>query len=139
MMRQKRGVAIGDTCSAQLAITTLWASEHKGYPALTPQSTDTARQHPGFLPVHPFCYIDNRDRVKYTSTALTDILHNFQHIYGLSLQGEAQGPVLKTLCSQLQVLQESPAPPQILMRMACLHVRGWVKSRSVTDPHGPSR
>ena len=81
VLRQKRGVAIGGTCGAQLAITTLWASHNRGYPALPPQRTNAASQHLGSLTVHPFRYVDNLVGVKYTSTPLTDILHNFQHIY----------------------------------------------------------
>ena len=118
VLRQKRGVAIGGTCSAQLAITTLWAAEHAGYPAITPVNGDGQGQHPGLLPVHPFRYVDNLVGVKYRSTFLDDILLNCQHICGLKLQKEAEGPSLKTLLSQLQVLQTNDEPPHIQMRMA---------------------
>ena len=101
VLRQKRGVAIGGTCSAQMAITTLWSSEHTGYPAVTTQCTDAEGQHPGVLPVHPFRYVDNLVGVKYVSTPLSGILANFQHIYALKLQEEAQGPEIKTLLAQL--------------------------------------
>ena len=73
------------TCSWQLAITTPWAAEHAGYPALTPLRNDGARQHPGVLPTHPFRYVGNLVAMKYTTTPLQDILLNFQHIYGMSL------------------------------------------------------
>ena len=85
VLRQKRGVAIWVTCSAQLAITTLWASEHTGYPAVTQQCTDAEGQHPSVLPVHPFKYVNNLLGVKYVSTPLSEILANFQHIYALKL------------------------------------------------------
>ena len=98
---QTSGVAIGGTCSAQLAITTLWAAEHAGYPALTPQKTDTEGQHPGILALHPFRYVDNLVGVEYVSTLLQDVLLNFPHIYGLRLQEEeeAVGPEIKMLLS----------------------------------------
>ena len=121
VLHQKRGVAIGGTCSAQLAITTLWDAEHAGYPAVTPQRADHAGQHPGLLPVHPFRYFDNLVGIKYQSTPLQDILLNFQHIYGLSLQEEAQGPKIKTLLSQLQIERTDTDTPHVQMRMARQH------------------
>ena len=119
VFRQKRGVAIGGTCSAQAAIVKLWSSEHNGYPALTPQALDPAGLHPGSLPVfgrYPFRYVDNLVGVKCMSTPLQSIVENFQHIYGPQLQPKAAGTKRKTLLAQLHVTQN--LSPQMSMGTA---------------------
>ena len=57
--RQKRGLAIGGTGSAQMASICLVMSEHRGYPCLPPLALDKEGQHPCDLPVHPFRFRDN--------------------------------------------------------------------------------
>ena len=52
--RQKRGLAIGGTGSAQLASIYLVMSEMRGYPAWIPLANDPQGHHPCDLPVHTF-------------------------------------------------------------------------------------
>jgi len=117
VMRQKRGIAIGGTGSAQLANADLFVREHKFYPLTDPVALDDSGLHPGDLPVHPFRYVDNIVGAKRVSTPLASILDNFQSLYGLRLQEEGEGNMLTTLETTLSV-GGTPSCPVIGMKYA---------------------
>ena len=117
VFRQKRGVAIGGTGSAQMAIANLFMCELRGYPAYTPVPTDSYHMHPADLPVHPFRYVDNLVGIKRRDTPLEDIQSNFEHIYGLRLQPESEGFSLVTLEAELYITCQHDVP-HVRMRYA---------------------
>ena len=117
--RQKRGIAIGGTGSAQLANITLYEAESRGYPAITPVPLDPVEEHPGDLPVHPYRYVDNLVGVKREATPVASIQQNFEHIFGIGLQEEAEGPTLPSLLSDLTI--HNTNPPYIDITMAEKH------------------
>ena len=97
VMRQKRGLAIGGTDSAQLASITLSVAKELYYPCVTPVPLDPTGHHPCDLPVHPARFRENVIGLKRVSTPLSDIKANLEAMYALDLQVESERNTLKTL------------------------------------------
>ena len=116
--RQKRGLAIGGTGSAQLASICLFMSQNKGYPAWIPPANDPQGHHPCDLLVHPFRFRDNLIGLKYSSTSLSTIQQVFEHIHNIPLQIENEGLTLTSLESDIYLSKDEEATNFVGARMA---------------------
>ena len=110
ILRQKCGLAIGGTGSAQLAFITLSVAEELFYPCITPVALDTTGHHPADLPVHPARFRDNIIGLKYASTPVSDIQANMEAMYALDLQVGSEGDTLKTVEGLLSLEHHNMCP-----------------------------
>ena len=110
VMRQKWGLAIGGTGSAQLASITLSVAEELYYPCITPVPLDSIGHHPCDLPVHLARFRDNIIGLKGAETPVADIQANLEAVYALNLKVENEGDIVKTLEGMLSLEYHNVRP-----------------------------
>ena len=97
--RQVRGIAIGGTCSAQLASMYCIMREHTFYsrPWHKVEAEIARTIDPVVLPKFPFRFCDNIVGIVSEGVPATSILKHFEKLYDLKLQIEGEGQHLTTL------------------------------------------
>ena len=109
VLRQRRGVAIGGTCSAQLACLYCMYQEHDWYKEGFASYADRIRawMHPRSVPLFPFRFRDNIVGVAWGGVQLSAIHRYFSEVYGLELQMEGQGDALPSLEARLSLCSKT--------------------------------
>ena len=99
VQRQRRGVAIGGRCSAQLACLYCMYQEHEWYKGGYTSYADriVAWMPPRSVPLFPFRFRDNIMGVAWGGVQLSAIHGYFSEVYGLELQMEGEGDTLPSL------------------------------------------
>ena len=109
VLRQRRGVAIGGTCSAQLACLYCMYQEHEWYKGGYISYADSVSRwmHPRAVPLFPFRFRDNIVGVGGGDVTLQAIHGYFSEVYSLELQMEGEGDTLRSLEAKLSICQDT--------------------------------
>ena len=96
VLRQRRGLAIGGTCSAQLACLYCMYQEHEWYKRGFASYVDRVEHwmHPSSVPLFPFRFRDNIVGVAWGDVPLSAIHGYFSEVYNPELQMEGEGDTL---------------------------------------------
>ena len=108
-MRQKKGAAIGGTCSAPFANCFCILKEAASYSALCPLAHDpNTGLHPLHLPAQPVRYTDNLVGIICTAHSLDTMKWFFEQMYNLGLQVEGTTQSWPSLMATLQITGSQP-------------------------------
>ena len=104
VMRQRRGIAMGGTTSAQVASVYCATREHHFYSHVQPWAPNAILgRHHLFLPAQPIRFRDNIEGIKLCSKSLDTIKKSMENMYNLRLQQEGSGRVMPSLGAELRV------------------------------------